>query len=293
MTSDLHYRRTSRLLRTLCIPTAVAFFAGAVFCSPTAYARIQPSETNSEEALSPVFVEVDTVPLTESEQPADVAEADALALRVRIPELLEQRGVELAEKAGADAGYLRVSVGWKYYEESIYQVHVVYTSPSGVEHTSDWTIEGIDSGDVIDEFDVRLDKYAKWFSLLPADTSSPSSTEATRKPNKAWLSVGITGAALAVVGGGLAVTGGVLDPRETSELPAITDGGLGRTGSEDNSARRALVYSGAAVAGVGIALAAVGFSLHFSKKPRKSAPRASIGPLLGGNMAGLSATGRF
>lgn len=293
MTLEINKRRSPPHLRALCIIAASALSIGATLHSPTAHARFQPPRSTPEDANSvPVFVEIDTTPLAESEQPADAAEADALMLQTRLPELLEQRGVELAESAGSGSGHLRVSIGWKYYKESIYQVHVIYTGPDGAESTSDWTIEGIDSGDVVDEFNARLDKYEAWFSAPSPDdhqTTAPPS-----KPNKAWLAMGISGAALAVVGGALALTGAVLNPEERLDPPTASDGSLGQPGTDDNGTRRALVYSGVGVAGVGVALAAVGFSLHFSKKNKgKRAQRTSIAPILGRGVAGLSATGRF
>ena len=244
-----------------------------------------------------MFVEIDTAPLAQSEQPADVAEADAQTLRTQLPELLERRGVELADEAGPDTGHLRVSIGWKYYKESIYEVQVVYTGPDGSEHTSDWTLEGIDSSDVLDEFDTRLDKYETWFSAPPPSqrpASAPPSSAGPTKPAKTWLVVGISGASLAVVGGALAVTGMLISPDERLDSAGLSNGSLGQSGTEDNGTRRALVYSGAAVPGVGVALAAVGFSLHLSKKNKeKPTQRASFTPMLGQGIAGLSATGRF
>lgn len=301
MIFTINKRRSPQRLRAFSILTTGILFAAAT--SPTAHARVQsppPSADANADAddtvMVPVFVEVDAASLVQSEQPAEIAKADAQALRTRIPELLEQRGVELARESGPETGHLRVSVGWKYYKESIYQVQVVYTGPDGAEHTSDWTLEGIDSGDVLDEFDARLDQYEAWFSAQRHSRQPTSQTppEKPTKPTRAWLAVGISGAALAGVGAALAVTGAVISPDKRLDSAASSDMSLGQSGTEDNGTRRALVYSGAALAGVGVALAAVGFSLHFSKKNRdKRAQRASLAPMLGQGVAGLSATGRF
>ena len=294
MTLSNNHRGLRRHQQALCVLVASALSMGLALRSSTVLAQPPlPHSTPTDSTSVPVFLEVDTSPLTESEQPADAADADAETLHTQLPVLLERRGIQLADEATQGVGHLKVSLGWKYYRESVYQVSVVYTSPDGVERTSDWTLEGIDSGDVVDEFDARLDKYQTWFMASPPPPP-PLKEPPLKEPGKTWLAVSIGGASLAVTGGAIAVAGAVLGPEEQLGQPTTNENRFGRPGTKDNSTRRALVYSGAAIAGIGATLAAVGFSLHFSRRSKdQPTQRASLAPLLGRGLTGLSATGRF